>query len=176
MYLRINKVKRADGRIDEYIRLVESYWNEGSPRHRVICNLGRKDLLAPHADALLRVLRGEKPARSRAAEPSAVGAWDWGPMLVARHFWQHLGLEEMIDSLGNRELADRALALVANRLCEPTSEHGIARWLETDFVCDRAVRDGCRSGATMPKGWQARGRAFASKTDNCGNGTGRSMD
>jgi transposase len=29
------------------------------------------------------------------------------------------------------------LALVANRLCEPTSEHGMARWLETDFVCDR---------------------------------------
>jgi transposase len=137
MYLRINKVKRADGRIDEYIRLVESYWNEGSPRHRVICNLGRKDLLAPHAEALLRVLRGEKPGRSGAAEASAVGAWDWGPMLVARHFWQHLGLQEMIDSLGNRELADRALALVANRLCEPTSEHGIARWLETDFVCDR---------------------------------------
>jgi transposase len=26
--------------------------------------------------------------------------------------------------------------LVANRLCAPTSEHGLARWLETDFVCD----------------------------------------
>src|SRR5512143_567029 len=138
MYLRINKVRRADGKVDEYIRLVESYWNNGSPRHRVICNLGRKDLLAPHADALLRVLRGEKSGRSPAPEALAVGAWDWGPMLVARHFWQHLGLQEMIDSLSNRELADRALALVANRLCEPTSEHGIARWLETDFVCDRA--------------------------------------
>jgi transposase len=29
------------------------------------------------------------------------------------------------------------LALVANRLSEPASEHGLARWLETDFVCDR---------------------------------------
>ncbi len=43
MYLRTTKVKRANGRVDEYIRLVESYWNQGSPRHRVICNLGRKD-------------------------------------------------------------------------------------------------------------------------------------
>jgi transposase len=25
-------------------------------------------------------------------------------------------------------------------LCEPTSEHGIARWLETDYVCDRSGR------------------------------------
>ena len=36
MYLRTTKVKRAKGRVDEYIRLVESYWNQGSPRHRVI--------------------------------------------------------------------------------------------------------------------------------------------
>src|SRR3990172_2335911 len=39
-----------------------------------------------------------------------------------------------------RALADRALVLVANRLCAPTSEHGLARWLETDFVCDRQGR------------------------------------
>src|SRR2546425_2862957 len=141
MYLRTTRVKRPDGRVDEYIRLVESQWNDGSPRHRIICNLGRKDLLAPHADALLRLLKGEeKPAASKNAD--AIGAWDWGPMLMARHFWQELGLQRMIDALPQRagnhgELSDRALALVANRLCEPTSDHGIARWLETDFVCDR---------------------------------------
>ena len=27
--------------------------------------------------------------------------------------------------------------ITPNRLCEPTSEPGMARWLETDFVCDR---------------------------------------
>ena len=47
MYIRVTKVKRDDGKIDEYLRLVESYWNQGSPRHRVICNLGRKEVLAP---------------------------------------------------------------------------------------------------------------------------------
>jgi hypothetical protein len=31
-------------------------------------------------------------------------------------------------------LSDRALVLVANRLTAPGSEHGLARWLETDFV------------------------------------------
>jgi hypothetical protein len=45
MFLRTTKVKRSDGKVDEYIRLVESDWNNGSPRHRVICNLGRKELL-----------------------------------------------------------------------------------------------------------------------------------
>jgi transposase len=145
MYLRTTRVKRRDGKVDEYIRLVESHWNNGSPRHRVICNLGRKELLAPHADALLRLLKGEEKTTAPRRDAVAVGAWDWGVMLVARHFWRELGLEEIIDSLANhqgrgQQLADRALALVANRLCEPSSEHGIARWLETDFVCDRGGR------------------------------------
>lgn len=142
MYLRTTKVKRPDGHIDEYIRLVESLWNDGRPRHRIVCNLGRKDLLAPHADALLRILKGEPKHPKGSAE--AIGAWDWGVMLVARHFFQELGLQQSLDRLakgGDRgELADRALALVTNRLCQPTSEHGLARWLETDYVCDRAGR------------------------------------
>jgi transposase len=143
MYLRTTKVKRPDGHIDEYIRLVESLWNEGSPRHRIVCNLGRKDLLASHAEALLRILKGEPKPKKEKAE--AIGAWDWGVMVVARHFFAELGLQQIIDRLAKRgrnrgELADRALALVANRLSHPTSEHGIARWLETDYVCDRAGR------------------------------------
>jgi transposase len=142
MFLRTTKVQRPEGKVDEYIRLVESYWNQGSPRHRVICNLGRKELLAPPANALLRLLQGGEESKAANREAAAVGAWDWGVMLVARHFWRQLGLQEVIDSLAKkrglgRELADRALALVTNRLCEPSSEHGIARWLETDFVCDR---------------------------------------
>jgi len=145
MFLRTTKVKRPDGSVDEYIRLVESDWNAGRPRHRVICNLGRKELLAPHTDALLRLLQGKGKSQAANREATAVGAWDWGVMLVARQFWEQLGVEEIIDSLAKkrglgRELADRALALVTNRLCEPSSEHGMARWLETDFVCDRRGR------------------------------------
>ena len=30
--------------------------------------------------------------------------------------------------------------LIANRLIRPASEHGLAGWLETDFVCDRQGR------------------------------------
>ena len=102
----------------------------------MICNLGRKDLLEPHADALLRLLKGEEAANTVQAE--AVGAWDWGVFLVARHLWRELGLEAILDGIApGGQLSDRALALVANRLTEPTSEHGLARWLETDFVCDR---------------------------------------
>ena len=36
--------------------------------------------------------------------------------------------------------ADRAFVLVANRLIRPASEHRLAGWLETDFLCDRRGR------------------------------------
>ena len=78
MYLRTTKVKRPDGHVDEYIRLVESYWNNGRPRHRIVCHLGRKELLAPHAEALLRLLKGESQPKAK-IQAEAVGAWDWGP-------------------------------------------------------------------------------------------------
>jgi len=161
MFLRTTKVKRADGSVDEYIRLVESDWNAGRPRHRVICNLGRKAVLAPHADALLRLLQGKEKSQAANREAAAVGAWDWGVMLVARHFWQQLGVEEILDSLAKqrglgRELADRALALVTNRLCEPSSEQGMARWLETDFGCDR------RGGRWLPE-WREEGERLSSQ-------------
>jgi transposase len=157
MYLRTTKVKRPDGRVDEYIRLVESYWNHGRPRHRIVCHLGRKELLAPHAEALLRLLKGESQPKLK-IQAEAVGAWDWGPMLVARHFWQQLGLATILDTLvGDRgEYADRALALVTHRLCEPTSEHGMARWLETDYVCDR-------TGQRWLAQWREEAERLASK-------------
>ena len=142
MFLRTVKVKREDGHSDEYVRLVESVWRNGRPEHRVIANLGRKDLLAPHAHALLRMLTGEETPAASADGVDAVGAWDWGPVLVARHLWRELGLEQTLDALARDRgaLSDRALALVASRLCEPTSEHGMARWLETTYVCDRSGR------------------------------------
>jgi transposase len=144
MFLRTVKAAGGKGVQHEYVRLVEAYREDGTTKQRVVCNLGRKDLLAAHLDALIRLLRGESASAGRAAAGpvQATGAWDWGPMLVARTLWRALGLDTLLLAQGGRSradgrvLAERALVLVANRLCAPTSEHGLARWLETDFVCD----------------------------------------
>jgi transposase len=148
MFLRTVKAAGGKGVQHEYVRLVEAYRENGKNKQRIVCSLGRKDLLAAHLDSLIRLLGGEAPARQAAAlgEVQAAGAWDWGPVLVARTLWRELGLETILDRLGGRSredgraLSDRAFVLVANRLCTPTSEHGLARWLETDFVCDREGR------------------------------------
>jgi transposase len=164
MYLRTVRAKGADGVELEYIRLVEAYWDNGQSKQRVIANLGRKDLLAPHLESLIKLLGGEKTKASSLSGPEpieATAAACWGPMLVARALWRELGLEAIVDSLGPKAsakqeadslaLADRALVLVANRLCRPGSEHALAQWLESDFVCGR---DGKR---ILPR-WKQQGR------------------
>jgi transposase len=164
MYLRTVRAKGADGVELEYIRLVEAYWENGQSKQRVVANLGRKDLLAPHLESLIKLLGGEKTKQVRSSCPEpieATAAACWGPMLVARALWRELGLEAIVDSLGPKTsakqeadtlaLADRALVLVANRLCQPGSEHALAQWLESDFVCGR---DGQRILAR----WKQQGR------------------
>lgn len=148
MFLRVVRARSgSEGREREYVRFVESYRDEsGRPRQRVVANLGRKEVLAEHLDALIRIVRGEPDGGQHSGEVAEAQAWDWGPMLVARHLWTELGLDVSIQRLPMRsrrdavQRSDRVLALVANRLCAPSSEHGLARWLETDFVCDRDGR------------------------------------
>src|SRR5271165_6023878 len=60
MYLRTVRAKGAEGVELEYIRLVEAYWENGRSKQRVIANLGRKDLLAPHLENLVELLGGAK--------------------------------------------------------------------------------------------------------------------
>ncbi len=148
MFLRTVKAAGAEGKPVEYVRLVESYREGGQNKQRVVWSLGRKDVLSAHLDSLVRLLRGEpSPEQTvRVGDVEGKEAWDWGPMLVARELWRELGLEQLLERLGGRgrsdsaALSDRALVLVANRLCAPSSEHGLARWLETDFGCDRFGR------------------------------------
>ena len=57
MYLRTVRAKGAEGVELEYIRLVEAYWENGRSKQRVIANLGRKDLLAPHLESLIELTK-----------------------------------------------------------------------------------------------------------------------
>jgi len=147
MFLRTVRVRAQGDTFYEYLRLVEAYRQDGQRKHRTVLNLGRKDLLAPHVDRLVELLTSEPPepgfVRTEDVEP--VAAWDWGPVLALRTLWRELDLDAILDRLEPPSdqrvpLADRAFALVANRLIRPGSEHALASWLETDYVCDRQGR------------------------------------
>ncbi len=66
MFLR--SVKSRNGQ-QEYLRLVESFREGDKVKQRIVAHLGRKDLLAPHLDALIRLL-AERRRGTRAGWPS----------------------------------------------------------------------------------------------------------
>src|SRR5664280_1512391 len=152
MYPRTVKVRSSSGTVNEYVRVVEAYREDGQVKQRVVADLGRKDLLVEMLPKLRRLLTGETRDPD---DPQFGEAPDWGPVLVVRALFDQLGLWSILDqNLGHAKgvpFADRAFVLVANRLIAPASEHGLAGWLETDFVCDR-------KGRRFIPHWHQRGR------------------
>jgi transposase len=142
MYLRTVKVRSSSGTVNEYVRVVEAYRQDGKVKQRTVADLGRKDLLIEILPKLQRLLLGGEAAET--PDPDILDASTWGPVLVLRALFDQLGLWSILDQhLGRAKgvpFADRAFVLVANRLIAPASEHGLAGWLETDFVCDRQGR------------------------------------
>src|SRR3954452_4238132 len=141
MYPRTVKVRSKSGTVNEYVRVVEAYRDGGKVKQRVVADLGRKDLLVEVLPKLRRLLTGEA---GDPTEPQVGEAATWGPVLVVRALFDQLGLWSILDQyLGRAKgvpFTARAFVLVANRLIAPASVHGLAGWLETDFVCDRKGR------------------------------------
>ncbi len=145
MYPRAIKVRSSNGTVNEYIRIVEAYREDGKVKQRDVADLGRKDLLVELLPKLRRLLDGDSGGDSaELADPQVFDASTWGPILVVRALFDHLGLWAILDQhLGHAKgvpFADRAFVLIANRLIAPASAHGLAGWLVTDFVCDRNGR------------------------------------
>jgi transposase len=157
MFIRSIRVRSSSGTVHEYVRVVASVREQGRVKQKVIANLGRRDTLQAILPLLERFLRGDNDQQQLAKQLGQEGplevleASTWGPMLVARHFFAQLGLWQILDA-GRRwprrtpqedsddDWPSRVLALIANRLVRPGSEHALGAWLETDYVCDRRGR------------------------------------
>lgn len=141
MYPRINTVKQGS-KTYRYLQILQSFRQEGKIRQRLVANLGRMDLLGQNLDRLVAAL--SKYCKEKLISTGQVQCKDsisWGPVLLAGYLWQQVGLSQIVakhcQSPRHRfDVAETAFVLVANRLCEPSSEHGLARWLEHTFVCD----------------------------------------
>lgn len=145
MYVRTVKVPSSSGNVNEYVRVVESFRQDGKVKQRTIADLGRKDVLQEVLPQLQRVLKGLPRIEGVSEDVKIAEAATWGPVLAVRTLFDELGLWQMLDDLlgtsrSDVSYADRAFVLIANRLIRPKSEHGLAFWLETDFVCDRQGR------------------------------------
>jgi transposase len=168
MFIRSIKVPSSSGTVHEYVRIVSSVRENGKVKQKVVANLGRRDTLEAVLPLLNRFLRGEEEPTQLARQLGEEGpievldASTWGPMLVVRHFFDQLGLWDLLDA-GRRwpkllpeedpddDWVSRVAVLIANRLTRPSSEHALADWLETDYVCDR-------HGSRYVPCWKRQGR------------------
>ncbi len=156
MFIRSVKVPSSNGTVHEYIRIVGSVRENGKVKQKVIANLGRRDTLETVLPMLNRFLKGDQDEdlAAQLAQQGAIAPLDastWGPSLMVRHFFDQLGLWKLLDA-GRRwtellpeedpddDWVSRALVLITNRFTRPSSEHALAHWLETDYVCDRDGR------------------------------------
>ena len=138
MFIRSVKVPSSSGVVHEYVRVVESVRDNGRVKQRLVVNLGRRDTLMTLLPMLQRFLHGDTaPPLAHDGPMQALEASTWGPVLVVHHFFKQLGLWQLLDSCRrwSRLLPDedpdddwpsRALALIANRLVRPVSEHALA--------------------------------------------------
>ena len=156
MFIRSVKATSSSGTVHEYVRIVSTVREKGRVKQKVIANLGRRDTLEAVLPLLNRFLKGQEDLAAQLGEGGPIEVLDastWGPMLAVRALFAELGLWTILKDCDadrpphlrtsdeeNDDWISRVPVLVANRLTRPTSEHGLAAWLETDFVCDRKGR------------------------------------
>ena len=63
MYPRTVRVRSTSGAVNEYVRVVEAYREDGKVKQRVVADLGRKDLLIEVLPKLRKLLTGEDDSK-----------------------------------------------------------------------------------------------------------------
>lgn len=134
------RTKKANGY--EYLQVVESYWEDGRSRQRVIASLGRMDKLSESGDidGILGSL-ARFSDKVRVVEENAAGRLEGGeirklgPALVFERLWRETGLEGIVNGLlrGRRFRfpVERAVFMsVLHRLFSPGSDRQAERWRE----------------------------------------------
>ena len=170
MFANVNRAGRY-----EYVRVLETYYENGEQKKRVVANLGRLDRIRDNLPRLAKRLAelGGQPLLAP-DDVQAVDALPWGPALLARHLYEELRLDQIIsDHCSSQrrkfDLAETAFVLLANRLIAPRSEHGLARWLETTYVCDRhGRRCSVAKAPKIPSGRLSESFRFVARSSEAG--------
>jgi transposase len=127
-------IKTTKVRDVEYIKLVESYREEGKTKHRVLYNFGRADLIR-NDESFLRIVKrlceiANIPVAGKSENPfdgcSEAVLYNYG-YLAYRHLWKELGIEGSIEEAecGSKityPLPETVFLMVLQHLLEPMSK------------------------------------------------------
>lgn len=126
------KTTKANGY--EYVKLVESYREGGSTKHRVLYNFGRADIIRGNKSFINVVKRLCEIAEMSLEEPGKTALSDCGEAilynygyLAYRKIWRNLGIEECMEDQGScyhieYSLSNTTFLMAIQHLLEPRSK------------------------------------------------------
>jgi len=138
MFTRLQICRNKDGSTRCYLHLLNSKRVNGRTRQEFVCTLGRLDVLQA-GGGLDRLIEGlaRYSERQWVQVQALRGGWDklYGPVLVFRRLWEHLGLAEQVTSLQAETEAqfpidEAAFAMVLHRLLDPGSKRATYHWMK----------------------------------------------
>ena len=126
-----------------YAQLVESFRNdEGQPRQRTICTLGRLES-GGDVDTLIASLRRAQGHDGAGREPRVnpldgmrfIDSRSAGDIWALSQLWRTLGFDDLAGAWRRSKVEHDVLGclrtMVLNRLCDAGSKLGVLRWLDT---------------------------------------------
>lgn len=131
---------KSAGRTLTYLRLVESYREDGRVKHRIVKHLGRQDQIDPtEIDRLIHSLSpygtvsvGGQPGLG---DTELLPGLEFGSLHALDHVWSELGMPGILTELGSDrrftfDIANVIKAIVFGRVLNPSSERAlITAWL-----------------------------------------------
>jgi transposase len=154
MYLRTSRRKNKDGSVVEYYQLAHNVWDTEKQRSKtqILHNFGRASQY--ERDALVRFCRSvARVCGVEVRDPLNDPDYDepklevetletrrLGVTWTVHALWREFGIDRLLRAIMAEEGISRPydkalLAMVANRLAEPTSKLGVhERWLETVYL------------------------------------------
>ena len=137
MFIRLQVCHNKDGSTRCYLHLLRSKRVKGRTRQELVCTLGRLDVLQA-GGGLDRLIDGlaRYSERQWVQVQALAGGWDriYGPVLVFRRLWEHLGLAEQMARLQEGTevqfpIDEAAFAMVLHRLLDPGSTRATYHWI-----------------------------------------------
>lgn len=131
------KLTRSGGHT--YAQLVESFRDEhGKPRQRTVATIGRVDETDGQVDSVLNgLLRAKGRSLGETSTPQVrfESALALGDVWALDQLWHELGFDSLAGVFRrarfNPPLEHAVRVMVFNRLCDPDSNLGVLRWLQT---------------------------------------------
>jgi transposase len=142
MFARVKRVKNSQGKLREYLLIVENKWIKGKVRQKTVANLGRMELLRDTTVSDILIEKLSCYAKQKKLLDLAQTRCDWskeyGIILILRRLWEDIGLGELFKRYLRQykyrtNLAECILTLVISRLISPGSEHHTSKWLASCY-------------------------------------------